>query len=72
VSSKYHQKSMGAKAGQNFWFGVNFINIFLNESALHSFSPITVWLRNFLAKEYWRISYSSNVGKIDPRTKWRH
>jgi len=36
--------------------GINFTNIlraaFLYESALHSFSLITVWLCNFLRKEY--------------------
>jgi len=42
--------------------GVNFINIlrplFLYESILGSFSLVTVWLWNFLAKKYWRKSCS--------------
>ncbi len=47
----------------------NFINIlgipFLYKSALHSFSLITVWLRNCVAKEYWDKSLLYNVDEID-------
>jgi len=42
--------------------GVNFTNIlfepFLYKGALCSFSLLTIWLSNFLAKEYWPKSFS--------------
>jgi len=51
--------------------GVNLPNIlraaFSCKRVLRSFSLITVWLCNFLEKEYWRKSYSSDVGEIDYR-----
>jgi len=50
--------------------GYNFINILLvpfwYQSALQSFS-ITVWLCNFLVKEYWCKSCTENVNEIDYR-----
>jgi hypothetical protein len=51
--------------------GINLISIlratFLKESVLRSFSLVTVWLYNYLAKEYGRKSRSLNVDEIDYR-----
>ncbi len=49
--------------------GVNFTNIlraaFSHENFLNSFSVLTIWVCNFLAKGFWRKSCSYNVGEID-------
>jgi hypothetical protein len=49
--------------------GVNFTNIlraaFSYKSLLRSFYVVTIWVRNFLAKCFWRKSCSLNVGEID-------
>ena len=47
---------------------INFLQAgFLYKRAVRSFSLITVWFCNFLAQEYWRKSWSENVGEIDAR-----
>jgi len=60
-------------AGKKGGTGVNFINILLTPfsytSGLRSFSLISLWLRNFLAKEYRHKSWLKNVDEIDYRTK---
>jgi hypothetical protein len=57
--------------------GVNFINIlqepFSNKSALHSFSLITIWLWNFLSKEYLqKAPCKMFVEMIKGVSNWQH
>ncbi len=66
-------KNEGVTVSLKFWdqFYQHFMSSFLwTKIILLSFSLITVWLCNFLAKEYWRKSCSKNVDEIDTRAQF--